>query len=57
MSILFQPESLSPVIREDGLYMAPESLGVILFFDMDELMNQDIIDDAQGSHDNSPAER
>ena len=45
------------VVRENGLQGGPESPGVILFSDMDQLMNEDVIDDGQGSHDYSPAKR
>jgi hypothetical protein len=30
---------------------------VIFFFDMDKFMDEDVIDDGQGGHDNSPAKR
>jgi hypothetical protein len=45
------------VVRVDRFQVIPESFGMILFFNMDKLMNQDVIDDAEGSHDHSPAKR
>jgi hypothetical protein len=45
------------VVRENGFQEGPESPGVTFFSDMDKLMNQYVIDDGQGSHDDSPAKR
>jgi hypothetical protein len=45
------------VVRKNGFQVSPEFLGVIFFSDMGEFMNEDVIDDGQGGHDNSPAKR
>ena len=45
------------VIRENGFQSGPEFRRVIFFPDMDEFVKEDIIDDGQGSHDDSPAKR
>ena len=55
MPVLPQPSSVFSVVRKNGLHVVPESTGVIFFSDMDKFMNEDVIDDGQGGHDNSPA--
>jgi hypothetical protein len=57
MSILSQPASVLSVARKNGLQVVPEFLRVIFFSDMDKFMDEDVIDDGQGGHDNSPAKR
>jgi hypothetical protein len=57
MSVLSQPVPMFFVVRKNGLHVSPEFLGVIFFSDMGEFMNEDVIDDSQGGHHNSPAKR
>jgi hypothetical protein len=45
------------VVRDDGLQVAPESLGVILLSYMNEFMDQDVINYVQRSHHDPPANR
>jgi hypothetical protein len=57
MSILPQPHPTLPVVRKDFFQCGPEIPRMIFFFNVHEFMNQDVIDDPQGGHDDSPAKR
>ncbi len=56
MPILLQPDSTFPIIGKDFFQCGPEIPRMILLFNVHEFMNQDVINDPQGCHDNSPTE-
>ena len=57
MPIPPQPDPTLPVVRKNFFQCGPEISRMIFLPDMNEFMNQNVIDDPQGCHDNPPAKR
>lgn len=55
MSVMFKPFSMIPEIGDCLFNQEPKGSGMVAFPDMGQFMNRDIINDFQGSHDQSPA--
>jgi hypothetical protein len=55
-TMLFQPMPARTVIRQVVFNDLPEPWGVILFLDMGQFMDHDVIDHRQGRHDEFPIE-
>ena len=46
-----------PVVRKDCLQVVPKPFRMVLFLNMDKLMNDHVINNAPRCHNNPPAKR
>jgi hypothetical protein len=56
MAMLAKPVAVLPVLRHNGGHAFPETRGVVLFSQMREFVDNDIIDNGFRCHNQPPAE-